>query len=102
MSSSFPVRCISCGAGIGHLKQEYQDSFKPPKQQTADIVLDSLDINPCCRIHFLTAPEELANMVTQLSSERVHDSGCNFTTTDRDAENIIRVQRDEPTGAAQK
>ena len=59
----------------------------------ADDVLDSMDIQACCRIHFITAPVGLSEMCVQMSNEKVFDNGCEVTETIRPPEDAIRVQR---------
>ena len=86
-----PVRCHSCGSPIGQYFEGFFASIRARRH--ADSVLDEMDIDACCRIHFITSPRELSNMCVMMSNERIHEDGCEIVETNRPAENTIRVQR---------
>lgn len=86
-----PVRCYTCCAPIG---QRFDHFFAQIRRGGhADEVLDAMEMDTCCRIHFITAPCELANMCVMMSNETVHEVGCEFVETTRPPQNTIRVQR---------
>lgn len=86
-----PIRCYTCCAPIGQGFQHFFASIR--RGEHADKVLDSMDMDVCCRIHFITAPSELSNMCVMVSNEKIHEDGCDIVETTRSAENTIRVQR---------